>query len=114
MLSSGLAKRTSLIGTAGARDSWPERVLAVQLVVVEVDRAGHEAARGERAIDAAVASFALQRADQAPHRRAEGDDLPRLRREDGAHGVERLELVAQSAAQRPARAVRIDEDPTRA
>ncbi len=85
-----------------------QRVLAVELVVVQVDAAGDDPAGGQRAVDPPGAVLRLQRADQAAHGRAESEHLARRARQHGGfHGLQGLELVADRAVQRPHRAVRV-------
>ena len=92
----------------GRSEQLADRIFAVELVLVELIGAGHEPAGGQRSVQATVGVLILERADQATHRRAERVDVRGGRAKHGLLDCrQRLELVANRAAERPPRAVRI-------
>jgi hypothetical protein len=64
------------------REQLGDRVLPVELVVVELDAARDQAARRQGAVEPAVGLLVLERADQAAHRGPERQHLSRPVRQD--------------------------------
>ncbi len=90
------------LGSGSRHEELRDRVLRVELVVVEMDRAGDEPARRERAVDDPGSLLGLERAHEPAHRGAEREDaLGRVREGCCRHRADRGELVADGGVQRP-------------
>ncbi len=93
------------------RQQLVDRVLAVELVVVELNPAGDDPAGRQRPVDRRPGLLGLERADQPAHRCAERDHVPRRSRELRLECRQRSELVSHGGVQGPPRPVRVIRGP---